>query len=109
MVDGEEKSSNETSSTTTVVNTPAVPAKQSNGKATAGFVLSLVSMFCCGLLAPVGLIFSILGLNQAKSSNGAGKGLAIAGIIISAIAIVIMILSFLLGFTTSFYEAFSNY
>ena len=66
-------------------------------------------MFCCGLLAPVGLIFSILGLNQAKSSNGAGKGLAIAGIIISAIAIVIMILSFLLGFTTSFYEAFSNY
>jgi Tfp pilus assembly major pilin PilA len=48
--------------------------------AIAGFVLS----FFCGLL---GLIFSIIGLSQCNNSNGAlkGKGLAIAGIVISLV------------------------
>jgi hypothetical protein len=59
------------------------PAKSgTNGLAIAGFVLA----FFCSIL---GLIFSIIGLNQAKQRNQGGQGLAIAGIIISAISIVI--------------------
>jgi hypothetical protein len=56
-----------------------------SGMAVAGFILS----FLCALL---GLIFSIIGYNEVKNSNGmkTGGGLALAGIIIS-------ILNMLLG------------
>lgn len=58
-----------------------------SGMAIAGFVLS----FFCGLL---GLIFSIMGLNEVKRSNGqlGGGGLATAGIVISIVNIVIGLL-----------------
>jgi hypothetical protein len=58
-------------------------ATRTSGMAIAGFVLS----FFCGLL---GLIFSILGHNEVKRSSGTvgGGGLALAGIIISAIHLV---------------------
>lgn len=62
-----------------------------NGLAIAGFVVSLVSLCCCGLGAIVGLILSIIGLVKAKDYNGNGKGLAIAGVIISAISILFLI------------------
>ena len=54
-----------------------------NGMAIAGFVLSLIGCTCI-----LGLIFSIIGLTQAPKYNNNGKGLAIAGICISAVAIV---------------------
>lgn len=55
--------------------------------AIAGFVLSF---FC----APLGLIFSIIGRNECKRSGGTvgGDGLALAGIIISSISIVLIII-----------------
>jgi len=58
---------------------PMHMAPSTSGMAIAGFVLALLG---CGLL---GLIFSILGNNEVKNSNGmkTGGGLAIAGIIIS--------------------------
>lgn len=56
---------------------------RTSGLAIAGFVTS----FFCGV---VGLVLSIIGLNQAKRSNGRirGSGLAIAGIVISAVNLV---------------------
>ena len=64
---------------------PMQVAPSTSGMAIAGFVLS----FLCALL---GLIFSIIGYNEVKNSNGmkTGGGLALAGIIIS-------ILNMLLG------------
>jgi hypothetical protein len=61
---------------------PPVVARTS-GMAIAGFILS----FFCGVL---GLIFSILGHNEVKRSNGTvgGGGLALAGIIISILQLV---------------------
>jgi hypothetical protein len=52
--------------------------------AIAGFILA----FFCSLL---GLIFSIMGYNECKRSNGAltGEGLAMAGIIISIISMLL--------------------
>ena len=58
---------------------------QSNGMATAGFILS----FFTGAL---GLIFSIIGFKRSKELNGSGRDLAIAGIIISCISIAISLL-----------------
>ena len=68
----------------------AVPAKQSNGMAIGGFVCSLIGfLLCCGgIVSIVGLVLSIIGLNKSKQLNGAGKGLAIAGIIIGAIGVI---------------------
>jgi hypothetical protein len=52
---------------------PAAPQK--NGFAVAGLVLSILPL--------LGLIFSILGLNRAGKVGGKGKGLAIAGLVLS--------------------------
>src|SRR3954454_19320869 len=51
-------------------------ASGTNGMAIAGFV-------CAFFCTPLGLIFSIIGLNQINQSGQGGKGLAIAGIVIS--------------------------
>ena len=47
--------------------------EQTNGLAIAGFVLSLVSLVCCGFTSIVGIIFSIIGLTQSKNINSNGK------------------------------------
>jgi hypothetical protein len=64
------------------VPTQTYEAPRTSGKAIAGFILS----FFCG---PLGLIFSILGYQESRKSNGMvkGEGLALAGIIISSISI----------------------
>ena len=57
--------------------------QEQNGFAIAGLICSIV------VGSITGLIFSIIGLNKAKKQNGNGKGLAIAGIVISAIRLAI--------------------
>lgn len=95
---------------TTTVNVNAVQQpQQSNGMAVAGFVISLVSVvFCCGSFNWLGLIFSIVGLVKSKSVGGKGKGLAIAGIIISAIVMVLSIILAALGVFTSLIEEINS-
>ncbi|MCZ6651478.1 MAG: DUF4190 domain-containing protein [Planctomycetota bacterium] len=54
--------------------------------AVVGFVSSL--MVCCPVLSPLlGLIFSLVGLSQTKGGVRRGRGLAIAGLIISIVVI----------------------
>ena len=50
-----------------------------NGFAISGFVCSLV------LFGLLGLIFSIIGLSQIEKNGQEGKGLAIAGIVVSIV------------------------
>ena len=73
-----------------------VVEKESNGMATAGFVLALLTVFF-GWIPFVGwatwllgLIFRAVGLCKANKI-GVGRGLAIAGLIISLIGIVFLI------------------
>ena len=76
------------------VQTNQVPVNvtPSNGMAVAGFVTSLVSGLCfCGIFSWLSLIFSIIGVSKAKDCEGKGKGLAIAGIVISAISLILLI------------------
>lgn len=68
-----------------------------NGLAIAGFVISLVSLLCCGASSWVGLVFSIIGLCESKKYNNDGKSLAIAGIVISACMLVLWIILYYLG------------
>ena len=61
-------------------------ASGSNGLATAGFVLALLGFNV------IALVLSIVGLTKAKKLGGTGKGLAIAGIIISSLYMVIIVI-----------------
>lgn len=71
--------------------TAPVTAEKNNICALIGFILSIVSVCCCGTSSLVALILSIVGLNQIKSGNGKGKGLATAGIILSVIGLLLAI------------------
>ena len=81
--------------------------KKNNVFALVGFILSLVNILCCGSLSIFGLIFSIVGLVESKKQDGNGKGMAIAGIIISSIFIVLSILFAILGVFSSMMEELS--
>lgn len=65
---------------TTVVRSASQPT---NSVAIAGFVCSVLGIHL------VGLILSIVGLNEAKKLNDNGKGFAIAGTIISGVGVFI--------------------
>ncbi len=68
------------------VNQQPVPAQsaKTNVFAIIGFVLSFFSY-----VAIAGLVFSIIGLKQCNKTQEKGKGLAIAGIVISSVVIFI--------------------
>ena len=71
--------------------------KNSNVIAIVGFILSF-------FLAVAGLICSIIGLVKSKELND-GKGFSIAGIVISSLRIILMIVFFLFGLTIVFKES----
>ena len=62
--------------TTPSAQSPTRAPTQDNSTAIIGFVLAF-------LFAPLGLIFSVAGLKKARQLGGVGKGLAIAGLIVS--------------------------
>lgn len=72
-----------------------------NGLGTAGFVLGLIGLIFSPIpvigvvawpLVILGLIFSIIGVSRAGSGRATNKGLAIAGVVLSAIGLVICVL-----------------
>lgn len=83
-------------------NSQPIQNNQTDGFAVAGFILSLVSILCCGGTSFLGLIFSIIGLVNCNKTGKGGKELAIAGIVLSAIILIIFILLNALGIISSF-------
>lgn len=63
--------------------------KRNNALAITGFVLSLVALIInpLAIISILGLIFSAIGLKKVQEVNS-GKGLAIAGIIISILGTI---------------------
>jgi hypothetical protein len=73
---------------------PAYPTtSQTNGNAIAGLVLGLLSFTCpCAgfLVAALGIVFSCIALSQLASNPAQkGKGLAIAGLVLSICGLLI--------------------
>ncbi|GAB4521092.1 MAG: hypothetical protein Tsb0013_24510 [Phycisphaerales bacterium] len=56
-------------------------APPSNGLGLAGFILSLVGLLSCGLLTPLGVLFSLIGLRREP------RGFAIAGTVIGLVGL----------------------
>lgn len=77
-----------------------IAPKGSNGLATAGFVLGLLGLLTCWIpilnilgiiLAVLGIVLAAVGLARSKKV-AAGKGLAIAGIVLGVLAVLLAIL-----------------
>lgn len=75
----------------TNVNNVSDASKKDN--TVAAFVLSLLGFLCCTYLAIPGLIMSIMSLQSMNNGtlSTKNKGLAIAGIILGALGIIILI------------------
>ena len=101
---GKEIIKKEENKTQEVVNTTNINNNESNPLAITGFIISLVSMLCCGSTSWLGLLFSIIGLVESKKKNDSGRKLAIAGIIISAILIVLLLLLYVFSISSSISE-----
>jgi Predicted membrane protein len=95
--------------------TQSPPSDVKNKKAIASLILGIVAvifyvplLFGIGFVDAIGLALAIVGLvlgvKAHKSYNG--KGLALAGIIISTVLIGIQIISSIFGFLTGFISAF---
>lgn len=66
---------------------------------------------CSFFTSIIGLIFSIIGLNQIKRQGGKGKGLAIAGIIISVAKLgiyLLLIVMIIVGLFSGMVDAVTN-
>ncbi|WP_051688809.1 zinc ribbon domain-containing protein [Butyrivibrio sp. AE2032] len=74
---------------------PVSNRPKTNSLCKTGFILSLVGLACIGLTCPIGLILCVIGLFSSSKKKEGGKGLAIAGIIISSIIIVSMTFYFI--------------
>lgn len=62
------------------------------GLAVASLVLGILGLFTIGITALVGLILGIMALSRIKASNGqlSGKGLALGGIVTSAVILLLV-------------------
>ena len=75
--------------------------QKTNGLCVAGFVVSLVSLILCGgSISLISLILSIIGVSGASKRCENGKGLGIAGIIISAVSMFIAAMILLIMIVT---------
>lgn len=78
--------------------------------AVAGFVCGLLGLLCCccgPLFSLLGIIFSWTALNQLnRDPLQQGRGLAIAGMVLSILGVIGLIFSLLTGIVSSTFETF---
>jgi hypothetical protein len=75
---------------------PPVPYYQAHtepstdGFAITGFVLAMVSIFTFWMFLPplLGIVFSAIGMSRTKNGKRKGRGLAVAGLVVSIIVSV---------------------
>ena len=78
---------------TTTEQAPVAEAKKGNTVALVGFIVAICNiLLCCGSISTISLVLCIVGIVQAKKFNGDKKGLAIAGLIMTAIMMIINLL-----------------
>ena len=66
---------------------------RTNSWATAGLIFGILSWICCGPFGLLGIIFSLIALSQinANPQTQQGRGLAIAGLILSALNLLLIL------------------
>jgi len=82
---------------------PAAPQQKMSGLCIASLVLGLLGFLCCGPFTSIpGVICGHMGLGAVKQSNGqlTGKGLGIAGLVVSYLSLVLTVAYILFLFAT---------
>ena len=84
--------------------------RRTNAFALWGMIFGVLSLFCCCLwliLSPLGLIFSLIGLSQINERPDLheGRGLAIAGIVLSSLGLIIHLFLFAIALATGNFHA----
>jgi hypothetical protein len=95
---------------------PFYGAPRTNGMAVTGLIMGIISVTfgcCCCHGFPfnlLGIVFSAIGLSQVKSEpqRYQGKGIAIAGIVLSILSVVLGIIFFALGMALSMTDVLKN-
>ena len=87
---------------------PTLAPRRTNAMAVVGMVMGILSIMlvCCCHGLPfnlLGIIFSVVALSQIKQDpvNQQGKGMAIAGLILSLLSVLLSIILLLLGVAIS--------
>jgi hypothetical protein len=63
-----------------------------NGKAIAALVTAIAGLLFCGLPSIAGVILGVIAMRETKSTGQDGYGIALAGTIIGALAVVFFVL-----------------
>lgn len=86
-----------------------LPPQTQNGMALASLILGCVSIVCCQPLSILGIIFGIIALSQIKQNpHQSGRGLAIAGLAVSAAGVVLFALLMVFGFFSEMIKSFQR-
>ncbi len=92
---------------------PVAPSSRTNSMATAGMVLGILSLTlaCCCYGLPfnvAGIVFSSIALSQIKKNpvNHQGRGMAIAGLVLSILSILIAGLLLVFGAASNWSDVF---
>jgi type II secretory pathway pseudopilin PulG len=82
-----------------LTNPATIITPKTSGMAITSLVLGILGIFTCGLTALFGLIFGIIAMSKVRNSGGklSGHGLALAGVIVSAIFLVVLPVFAILG------------
>ncbi|GAA3927546.1 DUF4190 domain-containing protein [Streptomyces gulbargensis] len=77
------------------------PPRTTSGLAVASFVSGVV---CC--LPPLGLVLGLIALPRLRARDQAGKGLAVAGIVLSAVSCLLLVVALVTGGFSRFWQEF---
>ncbi len=84
----------------------AVP--KTNPSAMTGLIFGLLAFFCCCkfLFGPLGIIFSLVGLSQINRQPEyyEGRGLAIAGLVLSILSLLLAVVLILIAIATGNFQ-----
>ncbi len=94
---------------------PVAPGQRprTNSFAMAGMILGILSFVCCFkfLFGALGLIFSLIGLAQINESPQSyhGRGMAITGVVLSAVGLILAIALLIFGLAMGHYHMMWNF
>ncbi len=80
------------------------PVRKTNSNAMAGLIFGVLAFFCCCkfLFGPLGIIFSLVGLSEINRhpESYEGRGLAIAGLVLSILSVLLAVMLFMIALAT---------
>jgi hypothetical protein len=88
-------------------------ARKTNPSAMAGLIFGLLALFCCCkfLFGVLGIIFSLVGLSQINRQPDffEGRGLAIAGLVLSVLSLLLAAVLLLIAIATGNFQLHWGY